>query len=608
MLKSTHRPEVGSPALPPSWTEYKAPTGMSCSKHLYHQGLPSGKVKADIMWVGHAYYYNATTKESTYTRPTLPKYGGIEQPYGFNGSLFPNESPTGSDHVNGTVVGLRSHASSPQPFQAIYETRGRSEYRGGHSYQDRRRVQIEDRPRSKHEIPGCSPWLLVKTKLGRRFVFNPEKEESFWKFPPEVMKSVIEYDRLEREERQKKERGEEIQSEDEAAIAAKEPKAAEVGPSIGPASVAAHPNSTEVPEDSDEYEEVEVTDDENEDDAENPFKRQKTENGDEDQPVEFNEDDIAYQLAAMGQDYGLDPGEYGDGEGQDLEEGAEGLPLTVEDSHALFKDMLDDHHISPYTTWEKLIEEGRIIDDDRYVVLPNMKSRKEVWGEWSRDRIQRRKEQREREAKNDPRIPYMAFLQQYATPKLYWPEFRRKYKKEPEMKDTKLFDKDREKWYRDHINRLKLPESTLKADLRILLDSIPLRFLNRSSSLGTLPVAILTDVRYISLKQSVRDELIEYYISGLPAAPENTEISIEEEQALTRQKQERDRREKALAERERQVQEEKRKQMGALQYSKGMLKEGEREIQRAMRVGKEGLFGYQERADQEEVMQHNGSP
>ena len=318
----------------------------------------------------------------------------------------------------------------------------------------RDRPEPVDRPKSKHEIPGCSPWLLVKTKLGRRFVYNPEKEESFWKFPLDVMKGVVEYDRLEREKKARIERGDHSESEQaEDAAIAKELRAAET---VNPGdSLATEVSSTpivprNVEDDSDEYEEVEVTDDEEEGNAP---KRQKPEEDTPEQPVEFNEDDIAYQLAAMGQDYGLDPGEYGEWEGEELEEGAEGLALTEEDSSALFKDMLNDYHISPYTTWEKLIEDGQIIEDDRYTVLPNMKSRKEMWDDWSRQRIQQLKEQREREGKQDPRIPYLAFLQKYATPKLYWPEFRRKYKKEPELRDTKLPDKEKEKWYRDYINR-----------------------------------------------------------------------------------------------------------------------------------------------------------
>lgn len=329
-----------------------------------------------------------------------------------------------------------------------HDGRGRGPFNGAPN--QRQRPEPIDRPKTKHGIPGCSPWLLVKTKLGRRFVYNPEKEESFWKFPLEVMKGVVEYDRLEREKKVTIGKGEHSEQEDpEDAAIAEELKATETATPRASLSATTVPRN--IDNDSDEYEVVEVTDDEEEG---NNSKRHKTEaDSAAEQPVEFNEEDIAYQLAAMGQDYGLDPGEYGAYGGGELEEGAEGLALTEEDSSALFKDMLNDYNISPYTTWEKLIEVGQIVQDDRYAVMPNMKARKEVWDDWSRQRIQQLKEQREQEAKKDPRIPYLAFLQKHATPKLYWPEFRRKYKKEPELRDTKVSDKEREKWYRDYINR-----------------------------------------------------------------------------------------------------------------------------------------------------------
>ena len=268
------------------------------------------------------------------------------------------------------------------------------------------------------------------------------------------MKAVIEFDRIEREERQRKERGGISEPEKETENASAEPRPEQTAEPM-PSSTAPKPSEPE--EDSDEYEEVEVTDDEDAEDVDGgPSKRQKVDEPNaEDQPVEFNEDDIAYQLAAMGQDYGLDPGEYGAGEEDEAwEEGAEGLALTEEDSLALFNDMLDDHRISPYTPWETLISGGSgIIDDERYVALTTMKARKEAWQAWSRERISRLKEQREREEKKDPKIPFFAFLEKNATPKLYWQEFRRKFKGEREMKDSKVSDKDREKWYREYINR-----------------------------------------------------------------------------------------------------------------------------------------------------------
>ncbi|KAL8951324.1 MAG: hypothetical protein Q9222_002689 [Ikaeria aurantiellina] len=554
MLKSTYKPAASSHALPAGWTEHKAPTGA----------------------------FTGGASESTYTRPVGPSSQQSPLTYpvaSFNGvsevSALPHTNGFGSQYRTGSVDHRQAHG---------YHGRGSGGFRDNAG---RQRLQPRDRPKSKTAIPGCEPWMLVRTKLGRRFVHNPERNESFWKFPPDVLKAVVEYDRVDRERKEQSEgAGVSKNMVEEPAQAVSE----QTNVAIGPVPLV-QPAQQNKPDESDEYEEVEVTDEE--DDDENETKRQKIDEDAAEQPVEFNEDDIAYQLAAMGQDYGLDPGEYGDSGGGDVEEGAEGLPLSEEDAHALFKDMLDDFKISPYSTWEKLIEEGRIIEDDRYTLLSNMKTRKEAWGDWSRDRIQKLKEQREKEEKKDPRIPYLAFLQAKATPKLYWPEFRRKYMKEPEMRNTKLPDKEREKLYRDYINRLKLPENTLKSDLVSLLKSTPLSILNQSTSINALPPAILSDIRYITLRSSTRDPLIETHIFTLPKAPENADIDEEEQETKLRYKQDRERR-NALAERQAQVQREKRRAREALEYSKGRMREGEQEIQRAMNVGKEGLLAYME--------------
>jgi hypothetical protein len=215
-----------------------------------------------------------------------------------------------------------------------------------------------------------------------------------------------------------------------------------------------------------------------------------------------------------------------------------------------------------------------------------MKSRKEVWEEWSRDRIKLLRDLRAKEEKKDPRIPYLAFLQKHATPKLYWPEFKRKYKKEPEMRDSSMVDKDREKFYRDHINRLKLPQSTLKSDLSSLLKAQPLSTLNRGTLASHLPPPVLADIRYISLDALTRDPLIEAYISTLP--PPESKDEEESEEAIKERK-DRDRRQKALEDRERHVAEEKRRQKRSLEFGKGRLREEEAEVARAMNVTKKGL-------------------
>lgn len=109
-----------------------------------------------------------------------------------------------------------------------------------------------------------------------------------------------------------------------------------------------------------------------------------------------------------------------------------------------------------------------------------------------------------------------------------------------------------------------------------------------------LPSSITMDIRYISLRPSIRDPLMETYISSLPAAPTTTDNSFEDQEALSKERADRKRRERAMADRHMQVQEEKRKQKGALEFSKGVLREGEEEIAKAMKVGKESLRSYME--------------
>ena len=155
------------------------------------------------------------------------------------------------------------------------------------------------------------------------------------------------------------------------------------------------------------------------------------------------------------------------------------------------------------------------------------------------------------------------------------------------MRDSALFDKDREKLYREHINRLKLPQSTLKTDLLNLLKNQPLSVLNNTTIPSHLPSIILADVKYISIEPETRDPLIETFITTLPPPPliapdENDEEAVKE--LLERQ-----RRQNALENRERHVAEGKRRQRRNLELGKGRLREEEADIARAMNVTKKVL-------------------
>ncbi|KAH6609954.1 u1 snrnp [Trichoderma cornu-damae] len=553
MLKSTHKPVQLAP-LPPGWTEHKAPTG-------------------------DAYYYNAETKESTYKRP------GVQLP------VQPIAEPSYSQYaaipnLSDPAVANAYMAQFNQPPQTQRGGFGGGA-RGG--FEGRPRPQPVDKPRRKEPIPGCEPWVLVYTKYSRRFVYNPAKNASYWRIPEKLMPAILEMDK---KRIQNKTTGEDEgnEAEDGQPKGEEEAKKAEGTPAEGP------------DYDSSEYEEVEVevTDDEGagedggedggENGSENPSKRRRTEVMDEqgEGPLEFTEADIAAQLQAMGEEYGLEPGDYDDGNMEDWPEGTEGVEFSDEDAKFLFKDMLIDLNVNPYSSWDKLLEEGKMIEDPRYTALSTTKARKECWDEWTREKIAELKEQRARQEKKDPRVAFMAFLQEKASPKLYWPEFKRKYKKEDPMKDMKLSDKDREKAYREHINRLKMPQATLKSDLTALLKAQPVHLLNNKSLANGLPAQVLTDIRYISLEPKMRDPLVEAYVQMLPSPPQDPSSAAEDEEHR-KARDARERREKALEERNRMVEEQRRGRERDAAASRARLREEERELEVAMRVGKRGL-------------------
>ncbi len=409
---------------------------------------------------------------------------------------------------------------------------------------------------------------------------NPQTNESFWKFPPHVRRAVIELDGLEREtqgQTHKSESGKASNATSAVPFTTVETKEVSLQEERHSAS-------------DDEYSEAEENSSGMEDGITSPHSPRRDDAADRGQGViEFNEDDIAYQLAAMGQNYGsaADTSLSGD-VGLEARD-SEGIPFTEEDANAIFHDLLDDFHISPFSTWDAVVADGRVIEDDRYTVLPNTKRRKEVFADWSRARIQELKATRERTERLDPRIPYLSFLAAHASPALYWPEFRRKFRKASEMRNSHLSDKERERLYREHVGHLKLPESTRKDEFVALLQSIPPSELNRDSSLAHLPPQLLSDIRFISLQPQARDALIETHIARLGPAPVRQSSTTTEQTGNAERRAERERREMALAQRERKVAEEKLRQMREAEQSKCRLQAEERELGRAMQVGKGGL-------------------
>lgn len=513
-----------------------------------------------------------------------------------------------------------------------------------------------DRPKSKHALPGFEPWVLIKTKLGRRFVHNTQSAQSFWRVPRDVRAGVEAFEladekkenakwaeeqlkdmrgqpeagaggkgrgEIEREDgdgRARRRRSESLQREDEqvmlAELAADAEKAEERDAEAAAKAVAPLEPKGYVGDASDsEYEYIEVTDTEGEDvepDANAEARPEgaaqtnlsavagsadadAAENPDEQGPVEFGEDDIAYQLAMMGESYGLDPSEYTTGDvegGSEYEEGAEGLPLSTDEAAMLFRGLLDEYDVSPFTTWETLItdtSDSSIVLDDRYTVLPSMKARKDVWARWSRDKAAQVKAERAREEKKDPRIPYLALLAEKASPKLYWPEFKRKFKREPELSDRSLQDRDREKLYREFISSLKTDESKRRKEFTQLLHGLPRADLNGDTSLDNLPQRILSSVVFYTIEPGSREALLRSHVSKLPPAPIPGETGPPVDDAAEREK--RRKQDAALIGRERRVDEERHQRERDQIRARRELMDSERELEAAMRVRRDGPRG-----------------
>ncbi|KAL2890689.1 Pre-mRNA-splicing factor dre4 [Ceratocystis lukuohia] len=530
MLKSTYKPSVAGAAA-------SAPLLPGWTEHK----APSGQI----------YYYHAETKQSTYKRPSI-------QPMPTGVPVLPSlPTPAAANAFMAQV--------NPQHFQKPKREAPKN---------DRPKPQPIDKPRSQVVIPGHDGWYLVYTKYKRRFVYNTVKGASYWRIPDKLKDAILELDKAK------------IRAEaglDPSPNTNPQGKTGAGAPNLA--------SQTQTVESDSEYEEIEVTDDENEneddeEDEDRDTKRQRTEELLDNGPVEFTEEDILLQLQAMGEG-GFDSEQHVDdewaGEGQET--------LSEEDSKALFWDMLDDFKINPFSPWEKLIDDGKVIDDPRYSILHTTKARKECWDAWTREKIRIQKERRATEEKQDPKLAYISFLAEHASVKLFWPEFKRKYRKESCMGDRNLSDKDREKLYRELISRLKMSQNQRKSDLLALLKAQPVTVLNSLTDPSDLPLQLRSHMHFISVEPSIRDPLVEALIQSLPPPPEGLSKTedLQIDEATAKAQEARRKREKALKDSEERAEFERRKQRRELEYSKQVLKQEQIEIEAAMQVGKHGL-------------------
>ncbi|CAO3616444.1 unnamed protein product [Cunninghamella echinulata] len=118
--------------------------------------------------------------------------------------------------------------------------------------------------------------------------------------------------------------------------------------------------------------------------------------------------------------------------------------------------MLTEKDISPYSTWEK--ELPKLISDPRYHLVQPHSKRKNLFDNYCRILVLEKKSKKE--IKKSPEEEYKELLNDMATTKMYWDDFKRKAKNDPRFKAIHE-SRVREKLFKDHIKQLsRQPSST----------------------------------------------------------------------------------------------------------------------------------------------------
>ncbi|KAK9493473.1 hypothetical protein V1508DRAFT_415614 [Lipomyces doorenjongii] len=419
--------------LPPGWTQHIAPSG-------------------------HYYYFNKATKESTYERPRLPVV----------------LSPPASAKPFSPAPSILAHQRDPERPKQEHADLQAAYAPGFPQQQHRDEGQHRHRKPRKREVPkllrplSLEPWLLVVTNLGRPFVHNVRERVSLWLPPPEVQAVVDTIPRDElimmvarcrgfkggRDGARKLVRNVSVDSQkgtqipveshrdestgdqqyydagdlDDAALLAEAENAATVTTGIIRQRNRS-PSGSEEQESDESDDGTESTSEEEQDEWDEGL-------------VEFNEDDIEWQIQAMMEEH---PELL---EGDDAENDDD---IPYEDRVKIFRELLIDADVNPYSPWDAAMR--KIANDQRYIALETLSERKAAFEDWSKERITELKVQKANEPKYDPKEQFLELLRQYATPKLFYQEFKRKYRKEPIFKETSLTDGEKEKIYRDYVKK-----------------------------------------------------------------------------------------------------------------------------------------------------------
>ncbi|WVN88207.1 uncharacterized protein L203_103408 [Cryptococcus depauperatus CBS 7841] len=462
--------------LPPGWSEHRAPDGVT------------------------PYFYNSHTRESTYTRPTLP-----------------------------ILAAGAPHNVTPASMSLGTEDKKKK----------------KEKPKQKVPIPGTT-WTRVTTTDGNVFYFEKESKKSEWTVPEEIKDAVADLEDKEKKEKEEtgRQQHEKIENERIEKLKELEKIKAEVEEErkkeIERKRKKRDQTNSEdgVQEKKTKLEEDDVAGPEGEEDEESWMKavaaefaekdaQAQKDQEDQDEKTKQKEAEAAKKVFAV----------------------PEKVNVSMEEGRALFKALLIEKDISPFAPWEHSLP--LFINDPRYVLLSSMKDRREVYEEYCREagRAKRLKKNiggnsTSKNGNTDPEKEYKGLLAKEVTStRMRWDDFRKNWKKDRRFYAFGRDDHQREKVFKQHLRdlgeRKRAAAQKAEEDFYSLLKESSI--ITSSSQWSLVKRNLSSDPRYDAVgSSSLREDLFNIYTrrlssgSTVASIAEKCNLADKEEAAVSR--------------------------------------------------------------------------
>lgn len=197
------------------------------------------------------------------------------------------------------------------------------------------------------------------------------------------------------------------------------------------------------------------------------------------------------------------------------------VKVAPEEGRALFKALLYEKDISPFSPWELALPQ--FINDPRYVLLASMKERRDAYEEYCREAGRARRLNKPKavavEKKVDPERDFKALMREEVTStRTRFDDFRKKFKRERRFYSFGRDDRDREKAFKVHLRELgerkRADADRAEADFFELLKET--EGITSSSEWAEVKKGISGDARYDAVgSSSLRAELFANFIKRI---------------------------------------------------------------------------------------------